>query len=157
NYGLILQDYDSWDKVVVASADTANPPRLKVFYSTVAGAFFETIDASEDTMITYQPPNYEGWGLGFSGRPDGSTASLIRWDLRAIPRDGQVIYAGMDVTVNRLPSSDAGKPPFLMYPALVPWTEKANWSNYDGVTPWSAPGAYGAGDRDASVDSLSCI
>ncbi|HEY8206668.1 MAG TPA: DNRLRE domain-containing protein, partial [Myxococcaceae bacterium] len=94
NYGLILQDYDSWDKVAVESSETSNPPKLKVIYLTGTSTTFAMVPASEDTMITYQPPNYEGWGLGFSGRAGGSTSSLFRWDLRAIPPDALVIDAG---------------------------------------------------------------
>ncbi|HYV46070.1 MAG TPA: DNRLRE domain-containing protein [Myxococcaceae bacterium] len=143
NNGVIVQDYDSWDKMAWASSDDTTrplPPNLVVHYGVSS---FAQVPVTDDTTIAYQPKgNFDGWGLGCSGHDGGSTSSLIRWDVSAIPPGVKVTNAGILFTVDRLPAkADAG--PVSIYPALVPWTEQANWQTYDGTNSWAVPGAQG--------------
>lgn len=141
NNGLIVQDYDSWDQMSWSSSDnTAQPPYLAVHFAGTSAR----IAATDDTMIGYQPDSLDGWGLGFSGRPNTLTSSLVRWDVSAIPPGVKITNAGMVFTVSRL-AADAGAAPVGVYPALLPWTEQATWLTYDGTTPWFQSGAQAAG------------
>ena len=141
NNGLIVQDYDSWDKMSWYSVEGAQAPVLVVSYGTTSAR----IKATDDTMIGYEPrTSFDGWGLAFSGRPAGLTSSLIRFDVRAIPPGVKVTSAGIAFTVNRLAASTTALPVDI-YPALRPWTEGANWLTYDGSNIWSQSGAQAAG------------
>jgi hypothetical protein len=139
NNGVIVQDYNSWDKMIWGSSESTQPPFLVLSLSDDTTA---QVPVTEDTMIAYQPTSWDGWGLGFSGRPTLLTASLVRWDLRAIPPGVQIGSAGMTFTVNKLAAKSSAIP-FDVYPALVPWTETATWLTYDGKTPWAVAGAQG--------------
>ena len=156
NNGVIFQDYESWDELYFDSVDGPNPPRLEVFYVAGfpdAGAVASFVP-SADTMLAYQPPNFDGWGVGASGLGGELAATLIRWDLRAIPPGVSIAGAEMDFTVNRIGSSIGGSNAFQVYAAAPAWTEKADWFTYDGQNPWGAPGAGSSADKGPGLDLL---
>jgi len=144
NNGLIVQDSDSWDKLVWDSADGALPPSIVLHVSTSV----TKVPVTDDTTIGYQPDpatgNWDGWGLGFTGYDPDYTASFVRWDVRAIPRGATVASANLVFTIDKLPAQNFASP-VDVYQALKPWTERANWTTYDGTNPWVLPGAKGSG------------
>ena len=152
NNGVIIQDFDSWDELYFDSSTGPHPSKLKVFYDTGAVATFTP--PSADTMLAYQPPNFEGWGLGASGLGGELSASLIRWDLRAIPTGVSITGAEMEVTVNRIGSLVGGGNAFQLYAAAPAWTEDADWFTYDGQNLWGGVGAGGVTDKGPALDSM---
>ena len=151
NHGLAIQDFDSWDELRFDSSEGTNPPALVVSYTGPTGTEgTATIHPGADTMLSYQPPNYDGWGLGLAGKSGAEIASLVRWDVRAIPPGAKVLAATMGLKMDRIGSVQ----PTSILAATRPWTESADWDRYDGVNAWERSGAQGGADHGDVLDTM---
>ncbi|HEY8211143.1 MAG TPA: DNRLRE domain-containing protein [Myxococcaceae bacterium] len=151
NNGLVIQDLDSWDELFFDSATGPNPPELKVTYDGGAGP--AALLPNANTMLAYQPANFDGWGVGASGLGGVLTASFVRWDLEAIPPGVKVEGVQVDFTVNRIGYS-VPMDRFELYEVRKPWTESADWFKYDGQNPWGMVGAGATTDHGPALEVL---
>ncbi|HEU5217566.1 MAG TPA: DNRLRE domain-containing protein, partial [Gemmatimonadales bacterium] len=147
NNGIIIQDYDSWDDLDFGSRESFSITRPQLAVVTASGKYL--LDPVADAMISYQPVSYDGWGLGLAGGFD-KTASLLQWDLRAIPPGVLILDANMSVVTNRQGTTSY----YGISRCLRPWTENATWTTYDGVNQWADAGADSASDHGVITSAL---
>jgi hypothetical protein len=74
-------------------------------------------------------------------------SALVGWDLSAIPRGVQVIWAEIGIQV----VNDSGGRPFGIYALKREWVEgQVTWQGPAKGVAWQIPGAQGGNDRDAT-------
>ncbi len=109
---------------------------------------------TSDTYISQNAPasNFGGnVDLQADGDDPSSTgndlATLIRWDLSAIPAEATVQSASITVSVIN-PSGEQ----YQFYQLLRAWDEaQANWNQAANGNNWESPGATGGSDRGSSL------
>lgn len=157
NFGFTIQNFNTDDAFNLRHCDyttVSSRPQLTVTHSAGTTTFRQGASPTmymgcSDTTIVGAPPfggNANGWGLVVSGsNPAGST--LVYFDVSVLPSDATVTMVQL-----QLQGSDPASDGFNIYEVLRPWNEAtATWTTFDGVTPWTTPGANGAGtDRGAT-------
>lgn len=111
-------------------------------------------DGASDTYLSQNAPSsnfgLSGTLLADGDDPSGSgndLASLMRWDLSAIPSGATVDSAEINIEVFNVSSGT-----YDIYEVKRDWFEAdATWNVYAPGTPWETPGALGAGDRGSSI------
>jgi hypothetical protein len=110
------------------------------------------VTASADTAIFSGTPDATLGNLGqvFVGN-DASNAqrALLRFDLTAVPATASVVECTLSVQVVTLNQAGPGK---LYRVKQTAWGEAtATWNRYDGVNPWTTPGAFDPVEASSDV------
>ncbi len=140
NHGVIISEYEATDAL-----EWDDPPELKIDYTDGGTPFSRTIPVTADVLIADGPDpatvNWSGGDLMLRGGA-ARAAALVSFDVSGIPPWATVQSAALEFQI-----SDPSTAAFPIYEALRPWSENATWNTWDGVSPWSTPGAIGAPDR----------
>jgi|GEM_PF-2177639 len=85
------------------------------------------------------------------GPAQGEAAEvLLKFDLSVLPAGAQILSAKLSLYCD---SHYAGTNSISFHRVLVPWTEKANWTTYDGTQVWQKEGGTGKKDINLSYES----
>ncbi len=172
NFGLILQEYgDANDNRLRLDSreitTAANRPAITIVFReedspegegaspvAVAVAFQDgtglsgSYHGTQDTTIAVDSRN-TNLGSSDTLEADGSPdlATLIRWDVAAIPSGSAVESASITLQVTNR-TDDA----YEVYGLKRPWVEsEATWTQPSAGETWESPGVQGVGDRDATA------
>lgn len=108
-------------------------------------------DGAEDTYISQNAPD-SNFGNDSDLQADGDDpggsgndlATLMRWDLSAVPANAIVKSAVITLSV----FNTSGASSYEFYELLRDWHEtQASWNQADNATAWAGAGAQGASDR----------
>lgn len=111
-----------------------------------------SLTSSADTGIFSGAPDSSLGDLGqvFVGN-DSSNAQrgLQRFDLTGVPANATVTTCTLELNVVTLNEASAGKVYRVKQPA---WSEaNATWNRFDGVAPWTTPGAFDPVETSSDV------
>lgn len=132
--------------------------------STTAVASITSTSTTTTTLVTLVAPATADTGI-FSGEPDAtldsagpvfvgndalnSERALLRFDLADVPTDATIVTCVLQVQVAI--ASGAG-PGHAYRVKQTAWSETAaTWNRYDGVHPWTTPGAFDAVEAPSDV------
>lgn len=135
----------SSDQATIQVTDSSSPVTM-VFQD---GVFpYGSYEGTRDTKI-YANNSTSNYGTASTLEVDGSPdiASLIRWDLSAIPVGSTVTSVTIELSITNSTSDN-----YEVYALQRAWDEMtATWNQAAAGTPWSTGGASGGGDRGSTV------
>lgn len=110
-----------------------------------------SIPASADTGIFSGSPDGALGNLGqvFVGN-DATNAErgLLRFDLSGVPAAAAVASCAIELNVVTLNEAGPGAIHRVKQPL---WNENASWNRFDGVSPWTTPGAFDPAEASSDV------